>query len=345
MVGDRSNPEQMQPCRSDEVALSGTSGSYHGVDMPLLSVMLPTYRRPDALARTLAGLERQSIAADSFDIVVVDDGSRDGTAEYLQQFAARTRSRFSYLVLKKNGGPARARNFGLAHTRGSAVLILGDDIEPDTDLVRSHFQFHENNPDSEDALLGHVSFPDVPEPSEFMRWLEKGGSKYFFDYQSLTPGQRAGPLYFYTCNVSVKMALLDKSGWFDESFPYASHEDLELGYRLIEQGMRMIYEPQASGLHFHTLTVGGIARRIYLMGYSAALFWRKVTERGGRAKQLLRNLITMTVSSPPAVAMWRQLAQKEFHEHKKYPLHWHVLLFLSFFIGLSDSKRGRDPRL
>ena len=43
-------------------------------------------------------------------------------------------------------------------------------------------KFHEENPDINAALLGHVSFPDVPKPSEFMRWLEKGGSKYFFDY-------------------------------------------------------------------------------------------------------------------------------------------------------------------
>lgn len=307
--------------------------------------MLPTYERVDALKRTLAALEKQTLSCEEYEIIVVDDGSRDGTKSALQHFANQTDSRVSYIILAENGGPARARNFGLACSRGEITLIIGDDIEPDRQLLGRHMQFHRQYPDNSHALLGYVTFPEGLKPSSFMQWLENGGRKYFFDYHGLTPGQQAGHLHFYTCNVSVKMALLEKSGWFDESFPYASHEDLELGYRLEGQGMHMIYDPKAVGYHWHMLSIEGITRRIYFMGYSADLFWQKVEASGGVIRQLIRNIIIWLASTPPAVAMWRRLKAKEFCETRQYSLQWHTLLFLCFFIGLSDAKRKKTPRL
>ncbi|MFC1832569.1 glycosyltransferase family 2 protein [Thermodesulfobacteriota bacterium] len=327
------------------ISAAGTSQSFEKRLKSKISVMLPTFRRVDALQRTLASLETQTLASADFEIVVVDDGSRDGTESFLQDFAEKTKCNFSYLALSENGGPARTRNFGLSRCRGDIVLIIGDDIEPATDLVESHLRFHEKHPEESYALLGRVTFPDELKPSSFMLWLEHGGRKYFFNYQDLVPGKEAEPLFFYTCNVSVKKALLDRTGWFDESFPYASHEDLELGYRLAGHGMKMIYLPQAVGSHFHMLTIQGITRRIYLMGYSAELFWQKVGDRGGRIRQTLRSLISITVSTSPGVALWRRLAKKQFDENKQYPIQWNTLLALSFFIGLSDSKRGKAPRV
>ena len=331
--------------RASEIKAIGESSRFDRHRNPRISVLLPTYMRLDALERTLLALEKQSLSRADYEVVVIDDGSRDGTEAFLQTFAESTGLQFIYLVLKENGGPARARNFGLNRCQANVVMIIGDDIEPASDLVAKHLHFHEQNPDSEHALLGHVSFPQELKPTAFMRWLEQGGRKYFFNYQDLMPGKEAGPLFFYTCNVSVKKSLLDRTGWFDESFPYASHEDLELGYRLAGQGMKMIYLPQATGSHFHMLTIQGITRRIYLMGYSAELFWQKVGDRGGRIRQTLRSLISYTMSTSPGVALWRRLAKKQFDENKQYPIQWNTLLAFSFFIGLSDSKRGKAPRV
>ena len=331
--------------RAGDIKIDGKSHGFAIHSEPQISVMLPTFRRLDTLQRTLSALVNQALPHADYEVVVVDDGSRDGTETFLHRFAESTNLQFNYLVLKDNGGPARARNFGLSRCRAEVVLIIGDDIEPASDLVTAHLGSHEQNPDRGHAVLGHVSFPEELEPSAFMRWLEQGGRKYFFNFQDLVPGQEAGPLFFYTCNVSVKKALLDSTGWFDESFPYASHEDLELGYRLAAQGMKLIYEPHAVGSHFHMLTIQGITRRIYLMGYSAELFWQKVQARGGTTRQTLRNMISQAVSTPPGISLWKSLAQKEFDESKQYQMQWHILLALSFFIGLSDSKSGKDPRV
>jgi len=225
--------------RSREIKAVGQSSNFVLSATPEFSVLLPTYNRADALHRTLSALEKQTVDMAVCEIIVVDDGSTDSTDRVLWKFSEKTDTRIFYALLKENGGPARARNIGLSMCRGRAVLILGDDIEPAASLLEKHLHFHREHPDEQDSMLGFVSFPKGLQPNSFMRWLAQDGRKYFFNYQDLEAGQLAGPLFFYTCNVSVKISLLNKSGWFDESFPFASHEDLELGYRLAENGMRL----------------------------------------------------------------------------------------------------------
>jgi glycosyltransferase involved in cell wall biosynthesis len=331
--------------RSEEIRSIGRSRSFNDAASPEFSVMLPTHNRADALLRTLRALEDQTGDQTCYEIIVVDDGSIDSTSEILLNFSEQTGMRFSYALLKKNGGPARARNIGFSMVRGKTVLIIGDDIEPATALLDKHLYFHREKPDERDALLGHVSFPEGLQPNGFMRWLEKDGRKYFFNYAELQSGEEVGPLFFYTCNVSVKMSLLKKSGWFDESFLYASHEDLELGYRLADQGMRLLYDSTAEGFHWHLLTVQGIARRVYLMGYSAMLFWSKVRQTDGMIKRATRGMLRLFCSAPWGVFLWNQLRNRQYPDTGVSPVKWHLLLFFSFFIGLADAHRQREIRL
>lgn len=331
--------------RSQEIKAVGQSSNFVLSATPELSVLLPTYNRADALSRTLSALEKQTVDMAVCEIIVVDDGSTDSTNGVLRKFSEETDSRFSYALLKENGGPARARNIGLSMCRGRAVLILGDDIEPAALLLEKHLHFHREHPDEQDAMLGFVSFPEGLQPNSFMRWLAQDGRKYFFNYQDLQPGQLAGPLFFYTCNVSVKTSLLDKSGWFDESFPYASHEDLELGYRLAENGMRLHYDFTAEGFHWHMLTVQSIAGRVYLMGYSAVLFWNKVRQKDGILRRAARRIVALFCSAPWGVFLWNRLRNRQYPDNASYPREWQLLLFLSFFIGLADSYRKHNIRL
>ncbi|MCI5165424.1 MAG: glycosyltransferase family 2 protein [Candidatus Electrothrix sp. GM3_4] len=335
----------MQRERREEIRTVGQSSSFHATESPDLSVLLPTFNRADALHRTLQGLEQQTADKAVYEVIVVDDGSDDNTPEVLKQFAEQTTLRLSYALLKENGGPARARNICLSMIYGKAVFITGDDIEPSDTLVERHLRFHQEHPKAQDALLGYVSFPEGLEPNEFMRWLATKGRAYFFNYADLTPGKEAGPIFFYTCNVSVKTALLEQSGWFDESFAYASHEDLELGYRLADQGMRLIYDPVAEGFHWHMLTIQGITRRVYLMGYSAKLFWSKVNQQDGLVKRGLRRLLALCCSAPWGIWGWNWLRKQEYSAQKTYPLQWRMLLFLSFFIGLADAYKKRKIRV
>ncbi len=335
----------MKKNRHSEIKTWGKSSAFNSSPLPELSVLLPTYNRSDALQRTFQALEKQTLDDDLFEIIVIDDGSSDDTLEVLNQFAEHTDNRLSYAILKENGGPARARNVGLSMIRGAVILIIGDDIEPDVSLLESHLFFHRQRSDEKHAMLGHVSFPEELSSSTFMRWLEDAGREYFFNYAELHSGEEAGPIFFYTCNVSVKSSLLSKSGWFDESFPYASHEDLELGYRLADNGMRLVYDSSAKGYHWHVLTIEGIAKRVYLMGFSAEIFWQKVGKNSSKLRKVVRNVLARICSLTPMVYFWNHLREKEYCETKSYPRQWKMLLFLGFFIGLSDSQKHRKIRI
>ena len=104
-----------------------------------LTVMLPTFNRVETLKEVLAALEGQDGGAGDFEVVVVDDGSTDGTADFLKDYAAGTSLNFTGGLMAENGGPAAARNAGLDLARGDVVIIIGDDIIPPPDFVgRQH---------------------------------------------------------------------------------------------------------------------------------------------------------------------------------------------------------------
>ena len=92
--------------------------------------------------------------------------------------------------------------------------------------------------------------------------------------------------FFYTSNVSLPRELLLEAGLFDTSFPHAAWEDIEVAYRLMQRGMRMLYRPEAVARHHHDITFASFRRRQEKAGEAAAIFYRKHPELGdflGRA--------------------------------------------------------------
>ena len=213
--------------------------------MPELSVVIPTYRRHDALARTLTALERQTLAQDRFEVIVVDDPEEDDSAAVARAIGTRN-FEVSHLHRERRG-VSPARNAGWRAARAPVVMFLGDDILAAPGTLAEHLAFHTAHPDDTDALLGYVTWARELQPTLFMRWLERGVQ---FDYEALT-GDVASWAHFYTSNVSVKRALIERSGGFDEErFPFL-YEDIDLGYRMGQLGMTLHYSRSASAEHWH----------------------------------------------------------------------------------------------
>jgi glycosyltransferase involved in cell wall biosynthesis len=254
-----------------------------------LSVLIPTYNRPDALLKCLAHLESQTFK--EFDVVIVDDGSTDATAQQVKSYMTNSSLAVRY-IYQNNGGPAKARNFGISIIDTPVCLMIGDDIFASPNFIEVHAKFHETNPSLNAAGLGltkwHTSAQTI---TPFMQWL--GESPVQFAYKELLGGCPPSWEHFYTSNLSVKTELLRKLP-FSEKFPYAAMEDSELGYRIQNRfGLALAFIPDALAEHLHPTTFRQACERMIRVGYSLHLFhelWPEQRHTPGQFKRFVKSI-------------------------------------------------------
>jgi GT2 family glycosyltransferase len=210
--------------------------------MALISVVVPTFDRLPRLQRVLGGLAAQTVERDRFEVVVVSDGSTDGTDEYLRSGATPVPVR---AISQPNSGPAVARNRGVAHSTTDLVLFLDDDVVPDPRLIEEHLRSHEALGERA-VVLGPMLTPDDADLAPWVRWEQVMLTK---QYDAMQRGDwEPTARQFYTGNASIRRCHLDAVGGFDPAFRRA--EDVELAYRLDALGLRFHFNPDAVGHHY-----------------------------------------------------------------------------------------------
>lgn len=236
------------------------------------SVVVPTYNRLAMLERVLAAFERQT-GAPEFEVIVVDDGSRDQTAERMA--AARFNYPFRFHS-QKNSGPGKARNRGVEMATGRIILFIGDDTVPEPAFLAEHARVHRSfHDDPLVACLGYTGWPEATRVTPFMEYINDFGLQ--FGYKLIRDGEIVPFNFFYTSNISIdRRLLLDNR--FDTSFPAAAWEDIELAYRLEAKGLKIHYNAAAVTRHYHQMSVDSFARRQYTVGKSGAIFYGKHPE-------------------------------------------------------------------
>ena len=205
----------------------------------LVSVVIPTYNRLPILKKCLLSLENQSIKSPSFEyeVIVVDDGSTDGTSEWLH----KNKDLLPHVILieQKHGGPAIGRNKGVNKSKGEVIVFIDSDL-----VVESNF------------LSNHIK--------SLSNYWNKYNNKFCFTYGTVintvnfnNPTSERYKLkdiswaYFATGNVAIDKNILLKSGLFDPDFCLYGWEDLELGERLRKMGVILLKCPKAVGYHWH----------------------------------------------------------------------------------------------
>jgi glycosyltransferase involved in cell wall biosynthesis len=212
-----------------------------------LTVVIPTYRRRDALPRALAALEDQTLDAGRFEVVVVDDPVDDDPSAVRELVQAASRPYATRQLSRARRGVSAARNAGWRAARAELVVFIGDDILLAPEALDEHLKHHRRDPDERVGVLGEVKWSRELRVTPFMRWLEQGIQ---FDYVSLA-GDEGTWGHFYTSNVSVKRSMLEAVGGFDElRFPFL-YEDIDIGHRMAGQGFRLVYSRRAAGEHLH----------------------------------------------------------------------------------------------
>lgn len=257
--------------------LNEIRGSLNAVSTTLISLLIPTYNRYDALELTLRGYAAQNVAADQFEIVVISDGPEfvEPTRRVIESFPAL---RVRHLQSGRSG-PGGARNLALADHAPLAPLILitGDDIIPDPDYVAAHLDFHHRNPADTAGAVGLTrAYAPDGKLTDFMEWLDTE-TDIQFGYHTLAPAQKVSFKYFYTSNVSLKKKMI-AGELFDLAFRHGGWEDMDMGYRLQKKGFELTYLPAAVGRHNHVYEPRDYYRRSRIMGWYEMMFYSKHPE-------------------------------------------------------------------
>ncbi|HUX46086.1 MAG TPA: glycosyltransferase family 2 protein [Terracidiphilus sp.] len=208
-----------------------------------ISVVVPTYNRRTIVLRTLERLFRQSCPAEDYEIVVVVDGSADGTVEALRALDPPCDFR---VVVQKNRGLAGARNTGFRVAEGEVVLFVDDDMLCDPELVAAHLQAHRQD----DGIVGigalFLSEESPPSLAAECFRREIGAAHLQARAPADTSWRREDCVF---SNSSLRREMLIDLGGFDEGF--RMREDLEFGARLFSVGIRPVYLARAIAHQFY----------------------------------------------------------------------------------------------
>lgn len=204
---------------------AGVKAAHEPDSVPRVAVIVPTRNRASTLPTLLEALERQDLGRESFEVIVVDNSSTDGTAALMQDWQTKATLSLRYFV-KDNRGPAASRNYGAARARGEVLAFTDSDCIPRPTWLSSGVQ-------SLDDGAGIVCGPiTVQEPS-------------FLD-QQIGAATRDDGLY-PTANLIVRRAAFEAVGGFDERLGiYAwggvvGGEDTDLAWRLKRTGARAVF--------------------------------------------------------------------------------------------------------
>jgi glycosyltransferase involved in cell wall biosynthesis len=313
------------------------------------SVIIPTYNRLNRLEQVLKGLEQQNVPLEEFEVIVISDGSFDGTNEYLSTLTTPLHLKY---ICQSNMGPAMARNCGIAHATGDIILFIDDDVVPAAQLIYEHLSFHKQY-GSTTVVLGPMLSPPDFQMSSWVRWEQ---AMLFKQYDDMTRGlwEPTGR-QFYTGNTSLARQHLIDAGGFDQSIRRA--EDVELAYRLADRGLSFVFNPSAVGYHYAERDFDTWISTPYTYGVNDVIFFTAKGQRWllpairqeyNRRHLLTRALVQMTLDrrilSKAAIFGLKDLLllsdQLQLHSISMWACSG--IFNLRYFQGLADEIGGRD---
>ena len=240
---------------------------------PWLSVIVPAWRAEQVLPQCLRALRGGSVPLGGVELIVVDDGSGDATPAVAQQWADRV-----IRLPAPSGGPSRARNAGADVAAGEWLLFVDADvrIHPDT-LTR----FAESVARFPDAAAIFGTYDATPAAPGFVSQYRNLLHRWFH----IT---NAGPAETFWAGLGgIRAEVFRRAGGFDAVRHPRRLEDIELGYRLRESGVRIVLDPSLEGTH---LKGWSFARMALTDFRDRGLTWMRLVLEGGRARRRSLNL-------------------------------------------------------
>jgi glycosyltransferase involved in cell wall biosynthesis len=240
------------------------------------SIIIPTYRRRDQLARCLAAVAALDFAPDRFEVLVVDDGSPTPPADIVESLDGSLDLR---LVCEPHGGPATARNAGARLARGRYLVFTDDDCTPHRDWLHAIDQWTART-DASRIIGGRVVNLLT---DNLYAAASQGIVDYLYHYYGDHPSQQR---FFTTNNLVVPRAEFMDIGGFDENFELAAAEDRDLCERWLISGRELQYAPDVIVDHAHTLSFSDFNQQHFHYGRGAFDLLRSRARRGEESFRL-----------------------------------------------------------
>ncbi|HNS52910.1 MAG TPA: flippase-like domain-containing protein [Anaerolineae bacterium] len=215
----------------------------------MFSVVVPAYNAEETIDACLVALTRQTVSADSYEVIVVDDGSRDATAAVVESHP------FARLIQQPHIGASEARNRGVQSARGELVLFTDADCEPLPDWIEQL-----SAPFADPQVAGAKGIYCTRQLSPVARFVQ---AEHEEKYDRLAKRGRIDFVDTY-CAAYRRDVLLARGG-FDGGLPLC--EDQELSYRMAESGQKLVFVPRAVVCHNHQSTALGYASRKVEIGF------------------------------------------------------------------------------
>ncbi len=216
---------------------------------PLVSVVIPTHTRRELLARLLATLERQSLPADGYEVLIVHNHTDDGTEALARDWCARQPFAARYFRCGFNG-PARSRDFGAREAQGRFIAFIDDDC------IASEGWLQAGAAAFDDETVGLVQGRTTPMPGQPRPFLSK------------TIDIPAPTVFFETCNIFYRRSAFLAVGGFSEDFIDRFYgEDTDLGWKLTGAGFERRFAADALAHHeiFHVSLYRWLAEPLYFV--------------------------------------------------------------------------------
>lgn len=235
------------------------------IEVGLVSIIVPTWNGAARITRCLEAL--RSLNTDrAVEILVIDDGSTDGTGDVVHSFPDVR------LISQTNSGPAAARNRGALEARGEILVFTDDDCVPVPDWL--------------EALLEPFADPEVVGSKGAYLTRQRGLVARFVQleyedrYRIMAPNVDIDFIDTYSA-AFVRERFLEMNG-FDTSFPVACAEDIELSYRMSARGWKMRFAPAARVFHTHPSSLWRYLKKKYKFAYWRVLAVKKNPAKGIR---------------------------------------------------------------
>jgi glycosyltransferase involved in cell wall biosynthesis len=241
------------------------------VATPLLSIVIPTHKRPDILKQCLEHIAKQTIV-DQLEVIVIHDGEGAETKKMLEQSSFQL-SAFSFHEIPKSQQGV-ARNRGVEKAKAPIVLFGQDDIFFAPDACEKHLHAAESYKlaaRSSVAVLGFTTWDPAARITPVMRWLEKFGWQFGYPmiarYAHTAIPKDIQHRFTYTSHISLPTEIAKKHP-FREDVSLYGWEDILWGTELRDAGVALIYEPDAKALHHHHIELEDSLKRMETIGQS-----------------------------------------------------------------------------